>query len=349
MDPTRTRTFDSLVIDQMLYRRNFRKNVNQLTVAADKRRVSVNTLPAIKKASKAEKRKLPRSKSDPLLSRALEYMEPCRATSSAEQGEGDSKMIQQNFFPEATGSSSFIEKNGHIDLNVVLSVLNSLIERCGAVRILEIALNICDTLLTMTNVDPSIFFENILKIILRTYLHMGCPNGCNEGMRTPQADFLQIKARNLLSQLYKINPNVFTKLLKKQVNEFPVQQLLDCIHAVTVFCQAEIGPHRSKQNRRRSSALVQHNETTRLPSYRNHFNENHAGIEGVIIDTILTPLTSKLMKKLNELFLPENMGLYQDVRLFVSHVDENHGNPFRRTALSALAAKISAEDGGKYV
>uniref|UniRef100_A0A914YVH3 Cation channel complex component UNC80 N-terminal domain-containing protein n=1 Tax=Panagrolaimus superbus TaxID=310955 RepID=A0A914YVH3_9BILA len=273
-----------------------KKTSNQLTVSADKRRVSVNTLPAIKKISRAEKRKLPRSKSDPLLSRALEYMEPCRGTSISENAEnGDSKMIQQNFFPEATGSSLFIEKNGHIDLTVVLSVIRSLIERCGAVRILEIALNVCDTLLTMTNVDPSVFFENILKIVLRTYLHMGCPNGCNEGMRTPQADFLQIKARNLLSQLYKINPNAFIKLLKKQVSENTVQQLLDCIHAITVFCQAEMGPHRNKlnRNRRRSSTFIQHSEATRLPSYRNHFNENHSGIEGVIIDTILTPLTSK--------------------------------------------------------
>lgn len=55
--------------------------------------------------------------------------------------------------------------------------------------------------------------------------------------------------------------------------------------------------------RRRSSAIPDQ----KSPSYRNNFNEQSAGIEGHILNTILNPLVSKLMTKTTELYLPENM------------------------------------------
>jgi hypothetical protein len=55
--------------------------------------------------------------------------------------------------------------------------------------------------------------------------------------------------------------------------------------------------------RRRSSALTDQ----KSPSYRNNFNEQNSGMEGIVLNTMLNPLVSKLMSKGAELYLPENM------------------------------------------
>lgn len=68
-------------------------------------------------------------------------------------------------------------------------------------------------------------------------------------------------------------------------------------------------------------------------------------MEGVILNTMLNSLVTKLMSKAVELYLPENMGLYQDVRMLVAYVQEYHGNPLRRTALSALSCRIGMGEG----
>lgn len=49
------------------------------------------------------------------------------------------KSKSTHFFPEAIGSTSFIERNGHISLNVVLKVLGTLMELCNIVRVSEVS------------------------------------------------------------------------------------------------------------------------------------------------------------------------------------------------------------------
>lgn len=263
-------------------------------------------------------------------------------TAPVSNGKMDNEPIQRKqsscvFYPEAIGSAMFIEKTGCLQLSVVLKILVGLVERCSTLRILELALNICDTLLTIPNADILYLFEDITKIVLKTYIHLGCPNGCNEGMRTPQADFMRIKLKNLLSQMYRTGEKRLTNILRIQVADSQCQSLLDYLHAMTSFC--EFDPQKRPQRpagRRRSSV-----GDTRIPSYRNNFNESQSGMEGIILNTLLNPLISKLISKSSELYSPENMGLYQDVQLFVAYVNEYHGNPIRRTALSALAARLN--------
>lgn len=169
----------------------------------DQRRISLNTLPVqqMKKLSQDRpKRVRIRSKSDPSINQNFDNFgqnrKPSDTISTIEVPASDKRRqssTAQNFFPEAIGSGPFIEKNGHLSFNVILQSLVNLCnnEKCNVVRVSEIILNICDTLLMMPNLDNHVFFEGIIKIILRTYVHLGCPSGCNEGMRTPQADFLR--------------------------------------------------------------------------------------------------------------------------------------------------------------
>lgn len=93
----------------------------------------------------------------------------------------------------------------------------------------------------MPGANHQTFYENIISIIFRTYLRLGCPNGCNEGIQTPQAMFLRIKVCNLLSQMHKNNSQQLFKTLNLHINKMNHHCLIDCIHAMTIFCRAENG------------------------------------------------------------------------------------------------------------
>ncbi|KAL3103492.1 hypothetical protein niasHT_025359 [Heterodera trifolii] len=105
------------------------------------------------------------------------------------------KRKNSHFFTEAIGAASFLEPNGHLSFPVVLKVLGTLMERCCVVRVSEVVLNCCDTFLNMPGSDSAELFPKVLHIVLRISLQLGCPNGCNEGVHTPQAEFLRIKVR----------------------------------------------------------------------------------------------------------------------------------------------------------
>ncbi|CAD5215802.1 unnamed protein product [Bursaphelenchus okinawaensis] len=310
------------------------KNTIKLKVVADKRRVSVNTLPAVKHSSKLNG-KHRRNKSEPSISM------PSNISVNAINEEEVLDNGGGQHYSEALGSSLFILPNGHLKLHVLMKALVGVVERCSAIRILEIILNICDIMLTMPNLGTLTIFEDVTKIVLKVYSHLGCPNGCNEGMRTPQADFMRIKLKNLLSQMYRSKESVLTTILKSQVLGTSCQALLDYLHAMTSFCEFDPGQARSRSalSQRRRSSL----KDNKVPTYRNNFNENNSGMEGIILNTLLNPLITKLMNKTNEITLPENIGLYHDVQLFFAYVHEYHGNPLRRSALSAMTARIKSE------
>uniref|UniRef100_A0A1I7ST06 UNC80 domain-containing protein n=1 Tax=Bursaphelenchus xylophilus TaxID=6326 RepID=A0A1I7ST06_BURXY len=316
-------------------RKGSEKNAIKLRVVAEKRRVSVNTLPAIKHASKHNGKRR-RNKSEPCINMPTAISVNTIKDEDSENGKG-------RYFSEALGSSLFIQPNGYIKLDILLKSLVGVVERCSAIRILEIILNICDILLTMPGLGNVTIFEDVTKIVLKVYIHLGCPNGCNEGMRTPQADFMRIKLKNLLSQMNKSGEGLLTGILKSQVMGSTCQSLLDYLHAMTSFCEFDPSHNRSRSalSQRRTSSLKEN----KMPSYRNNFNEGNAGMEGIILNTLLNPLISKLMNKTAEITLPENIGLYHDVQLFFAYVNEYHGNPLRRSALSAMTPRIKTDDG----
>uniref|UniRef100_A0A0R3RLJ4 Uncharacterized protein n=1 Tax=Elaeophora elaphi TaxID=1147741 RepID=A0A0R3RLJ4_9BILA len=250
--------------------------------------------------------------------------------------QANSEANTRQFFPEALGSTNFIEQNGYLSFIVLLKAVYFAIERRSSVRVYELALNICESLLEMPETELQSFFNDCINIVLRTYLWLGCPHGCNDGLHSQQGDFLRIKARTILAIISQINPEIFRSLLISHIEDYNAQLLIDTLHSVTGFCRcgvaAGIYRTRSSSSPRRRNIVPD----SSLPSYENNFNENLKGIEGTVIKVILKPVVSKLMNTMNELLQPENMSLYQDVRLFVSFIQEQHGNSFRRVGLSAL-------------
>uniref|UniRef100_A0A914HI14 Protein UNC80 central region domain-containing protein n=1 Tax=Globodera rostochiensis TaxID=31243 RepID=A0A914HI14_GLORO len=281
-----------------------------------------------------------------------------------------SKRKSSYFFPEAIGASSFIESNGHLSLAVVLKVLSTLMERCCIVRVSEIVLNCCDTLLNMPGTDQRELFSKLLHIIHRICLQLGCPNGCNEGVHTPQAEFLRVKVRNLIAQMHRTNPRALCMLLRDQVAQTPCVQLVDALHSLIVFCQCNLAldrlalASRSRLSSQRESSVwadgsfrrkcstgdggdgrrvSAESAVARMPSYKNNFNQSQSGIEGVLMGALLGPLLDKLTASAHELSQPENMSYAQDIRLLLAYAFERHGNTLRRCALSALSAETLAE------
>lgn len=98
-------------------------------------------------------------------------------------------------------------------------------------------LNAADALLSMPGQDSYAFFDGLVRLFFRTYLCLGCASGCNEAVCTPQSDFLRVKLRHLLSQMHSTDSDTLAQVLRTLVAEMPCQQLLDCVHAMTMFCQ----------------------------------------------------------------------------------------------------------------
>ncbi|PAV67932.1 hypothetical protein WR25_01182 isoform B [Diploscapter pachys] len=308
---------------------------------SNRRQSTDNALVPIKKTSETRRSSLnllakrERNRSDPSINNSIEGLsirEDMSGSMSNLSAKSADKPVpppksSSIYYPEAIGSSNFIEKNGKISLTVIVQTINQLMDRCTGVRLCELALNIADTLLR-TPVDQSeLFFNQITIMIFKIYLCLGCPHGCNEGVKSQQADFLRLKAKALLANLERLEQEKFKKILTDYVEEFGCQQVLDLLHSITAFCRTEFS--QSEMYQRRSSE-------SRMPSYRNKFNEKEKGIEGRIINATSKPLVTKLAAIGDQLVLPENMSLLQDVRMFINFLQEQHGNPFRRVGLSAL-------------
>ncbi|VDK60079.1 unnamed protein product [Anisakis simplex] len=140
-----------------------------LNVLEERRRNSFTTTGSTIRC-RDRKHRLDRNRSDPSLSNSSEMLST-RGTRNgslaASQGISTSQELAKQFFPEALGSSNFIEKNGHISFMVVLKAVNLVVERCSAIRICEMALNVCETLLAMPAIEHQQFFEEMIKTILR--------------------------------------------------------------------------------------------------------------------------------------------------------------------------------------
>uniref|UniRef100_A0A915HWZ6 Uncharacterized protein n=1 Tax=Romanomermis culicivorax TaxID=13658 RepID=A0A915HWZ6_ROMCU len=158
------------------------------------------------------------------------------------------------------------------------------------------------------------------------YLFLGCPHGCNEGIRSAQADFLRTQARSALSNLMRSESNLFNEAFVNFVEKFEMDQVLDFFHAFVGFCSAE-GATSSE-----SCAYI------------------HVGNLGVLILGGSRLILSGFLPTLG-IFDPPTMigkimkGLYADVRSLMNFVQENHGQPFRMVELSALVDSLRAAAG----
>ena len=108
---------------------------------------------------------------------------------------------------EVPGSSFYITKDGGLDYEIVLLAVYNVFKRdsqISSLRVMETGLNICEVLLDLgvmkLGEHPHTLTMGILK---RAYLHLGCPQGCNDGNRGAQAEFLRIQCNSNMSRLLR--------------------------------------------------------------------------------------------------------------------------------------------------
>lgn len=141
---------------------------------------------------------------------------------------------------EVPGSSFYITKEGGIDYEIVLLAVYSVLKRetnTTSLRILETGLNICELLIDLGVLKFGEHAHNLaIGIIKRALMHLGCPNGCNDGVRGAQADFLRLQCNSNLSRLLKQSSTYSKKYLRVMVRESTIQELIEFFHAFVGFC-----------------------------------------------------------------------------------------------------------------
>lgn len=141
---------------------------------------------------------------------------------------------------EVPGSSFYITKDGGIDYEIVLLAIYHVLKResnITSLRILETGLNICELLIDFGVLKLGEHAHNLtMGIIKRALLHLGCPHGCNDGVRTAQAEFLRLQCNSNLSRLLKQASGLSKKYLRDMIRESSLHELIEFFHAFVGFC-----------------------------------------------------------------------------------------------------------------
>lgn len=141
---------------------------------------------------------------------------------------------------EAPGSVFYITREGGIDYEVVLLAVYMVFKRESnicSLRVLETGLNITEVLLDLGVIKTGDHAHRLaMGIIKRTLLHLGCPHGCNDGIRGPPAEFLRTQCQTILSRMMRQAPSKTRAYLRKMVKTSQLHELIEFFHAFVGFC-----------------------------------------------------------------------------------------------------------------
>jgi protein unc-80 len=141
---------------------------------------------------------------------------------------------------EVPGSSFYITKDGGIDYEIVLLAIYNVFKReanLTSLRVLETGLNICELLIELGVLKYGEHSHNLsMGIIKRALLHLGCPHGCNEGVRGAQAEFLRLQCNSILSRLLKQATNLSKRYLRNMIHDLTIHEIIEFFHAFVGFC-----------------------------------------------------------------------------------------------------------------
>lgn len=76
----------------------------------------------------------------------------------------------------------------------------------------------------------------MMNAVLRVIKHLGCPHGCADGIRGPQADFYRSQAQTILTKLNCASSRLFSRWLRTMVREQPITEILEVFHSYVGFC-----------------------------------------------------------------------------------------------------------------
>ncbi|KRX53102.1 Protein unc-80 [Trichinella sp. T9] len=180
-------------------------------------------------------------------------------------------------------------------------------------------------------------YLNVLEAVIKILLYLGCSNGCNDSLRTLQANFLRNQSKACLSSLQKMNSTLFSKGLLDFFENNELAKVVDFLHVLLGFCTDPSAP---TTGRSVSRIVRTKPDTSPNPTYKNKFLSDERGIEGIVVSITLKPLVTKMVNQMKEIKQPENMSLHYDIRLLMNYLQICHGHPFRMVELSALTDTV---------
>uniref|UniRef100_A0A1B0CSU9 Uncharacterized protein n=2 Tax=Lutzomyia longipalpis TaxID=7200 RepID=A0A1B0CSU9_LUTLO len=268
---------------------------------------------------------------------------------------------------EAPGSSFYITPEGGIDYEILLLAVYTIFKKDSnicSLRVLEAGLNISELLLDLGILKMGQHAHKLsMGILKRALLHLGCPHGCNEGIRGPPAEFLRTQCHTILSRMLRQVPAQSRNYLRNMVRTTQLHELIEFFHAFVGFCvdpSSLLSPlsniqlvsscmrvdvsHLSYSDHKRTPAFK-----TMTPDigglsggqggYATNFGGGlSGGAESQVIAAVFKALVTRFVESFKDLKSQENIALYCDVRQLVTYVKGAHGGPFRRVALSGIMA-----------
>ncbi|EFN85740.1 Uncharacterized protein KIAA1843 [Harpegnathos saltator] len=214
----------------------------------------------------------------------------------------------------------------------------------------------------------------LMHCVIRVVKHLGCPYGCLDGVRGPQADICRSQGQTILTKLHRASSRHFSKFLRKMMREQPLVEILDFFHSYVGYC-VDPSSLLSPLNQKRVSSSKSPDVASQS-GYATNFGAGMIGagasgaavgpsgtggpggsnvatasgvatsystggygargIEGQIMACIFKVLVTRLVDSVKQLKAQENIGLYCDVRQLMTYVKEAHGGVFRRVTLSGI-------------
>lgn len=87
------------------------------------------------------------------------------------------------------------------------------------------------------DIDEKANAHNLLMhCVTRVLKHLGCPHGCLDGVRGPQADICRSQGQTILAKLHRASSRQFSRFLRMMMREQPLAEILDFFHAYVGYC-----------------------------------------------------------------------------------------------------------------
>ncbi|XP_032667265.1 protein unc-80 homolog isoform X5 [Odontomachus brunneus] len=211
----------------------------------------------------------------------------------------------------------------------------------------------------------------LMHCVIRVLKHLGCPYGCLEGVRGPQADICRSQGQTILTKLHRASSRQFSRFLKTMMREQPLAEILDFFHSYVGYCvdpSSLLSPLNQKRVSSKSPDVASQSgyatnfgagmmgsgasgavggtsggtgggtgaTASGVATSYNAGGYGARGIEGQIIACVFKVLVTRLVDSAKQLKAQENINLYCDVRQLMTYVKEAHGGIFRRVSLSGI-------------
>jgi len=76
----------------------------------------------------------------------------------------------------------------------------------------------------------------LMNCVIRVLKHLGCPHGCLDGVRGPQADICRSQGQTILTKLHRASSRQFSRFMRTMMREQPLAEILDFFHAYVGYC-----------------------------------------------------------------------------------------------------------------